>query len=89
VLRSFGKLGFEWKVDFATLFERHAQVQRVKMIETGSKITIQSEHEIHDYAFRTSKPIESSSYGSLDRDSNIFTIERLLPKLTMILYIKN
>ncbi len=89
VLKSFGNLGFEWKVDFATLFERYAQVQRVKLIKTGSKITIRSEEEIHDYSFRTSNPLESSTSGSLDKNSNIFTIERILPKSTTVLYEKN
>ena len=89
VLKSFGSLAFAWKVDFDTLFERYAQVQRVKLIKTGSKITIQSEEEIHDYSFRASNQLESSASGSLDRISNIFTIERILPKKTIILYEKN
>lgn len=88
VLKSFGNLGFEWKVDFATLFERYSQVQRVKLIKTGSKITIQSEEEIHDYSFRTSNHLESSKSGSLDKNSNIFTIESILPKSTIVLYEK-
>ena len=88
VLESFSKLGFEWKVDFATLFERYAKVRRVRLIKTGSKITIQSEDEIPDYSFRTSEPLESSSSGSLDRNSNIFTIEHLSPKSSIVLYEK-
>ena len=89
VLKSFGKLGFEWKVDFATLFERYSQVQRVKLIKTGSKITIRSEEEIQEYSFRTSHPLEYSTSGTLDSNSNIFTIERILPESTVVLYEKN
>ncbi len=88
VLKSFDELPFGWKIDFSTLIDRFKRIQRVKIVQTGSKITIQSDEEVKDCSFLTSVALEEDSSGSMDKDSKIFTIPNISPKSSVVLHEK-
>jgi Uncharacterized protein conserved in bacteria (DUF2334) len=88
ILESFAKLPFGWKVSFSDLYDRIRKIHKVKIIKTGSKITIESKESIEQLSFRIGKRIEVKPKVSYDNQANIATIESLLQGSRTVLYEK-
>ncbi len=86
---AFDKLTFSWKITFFELYKRTDQIRNILIVKTGSKITIESATQIQNFSFRTSNPLEPNSCVSVDEETNICTIQDLLPQEKIILYEKN
>lgn len=89
IMKTFDKLTFCWKVTFSELYERANQIQSMHIVKTGSKISIQSETHIPSFSFRTRHPIEPNSSVLFDEETDIMTIEDLLPQRKIIVYEKS
>jgi hypothetical protein len=88
LLTIFNNLKFGWKVTFSELYERTNLIRNIRTAKTGSKITIESETRIRDFSFRTSHHLEPTTSFLFDQDTNIVTIEDLLPNQKIALYEK-
>ncbi len=88
VIRSFRDVKFGWKTDFINLYARFLKVDKVKIIQTGSKISIKSEQEISDYSFLCSSPIEKNALSYYDNETKICTIKRIVPESKITIYLE-
>lgn len=88
ILKAFNRLKFSWKVKFSELYERANQIQNIRIVKTGSKITIESDEHISNFSFRTSHRIEPNTSLLFDEETDIFTIEDLLPQSKIVLHEK-
>jgi len=88
ILTTFDKLKPCWKVTFSELYGRANKIHNIRMTKTGSKITLESDIGIVDLSFRTNRPLEQNNYFKVEEETNIITIEELLPKNRIVLYEK-
>ena len=65
ILESLNKLMFGWKVTFSELYERANQIRNVRIVKTGSKISIESDIHIVDFSFRTGHYLEPNESFSI------------------------
>lgn len=85
----FHSLEFTWFTTFSELYERSMQIQHVRIAETGSKITIESNANIKNLSIRTTQFLEPNDAVIFDKETKISTIEELIPNRKIILYAKN
>jgi hypothetical protein len=88
ILISFDKLKICWKATFSELHDRVNQIQNVRMVKTGSKISIESQQSITDFSFRTNRHLEDKGSVQSDRETGIVTIENLFPGEKIVIYEK-
>ena len=86
MLESFANLSFGWKTTFSNLCDRVRKIKQIKVVKQGSKITIQSNEPIKGFSFRTGGKIKPKTNVLVDTETNIITIEDLLPDSKIILY---
>jgi hypothetical protein len=86
MIESFTNLSFGWKTTFSDLCDRIKKIEQIKIVKTGSKITIQSNEPIKWFSFRTGHRIKPETDVLVDRETNITTIEDLMPDSKLILY---
>jgi hypothetical protein len=88
ILNTFDSLEFSWKTSFSDLYERAKQIQQVHIVETGSKISIESKTRIRGFSFLTRLPVENNDSLIIDEESRTITIKDLLPGMKIDLYKK-
>jgi len=89
MFNAFDKLTFSWKVTFLELYERTNQIQDIRIVKTGSKITLESGTHIRGFSFRTTASLEPSASVIFDEEDKITTIDDLSPDKKLILYEKS
>ena len=89
ILQKFDGLEFAWKTTFSELYERAEQIQKIQIVETGSKITIESKVRIKGFSLRTKHHLEPSDSILFDKETKIVTFEDLVPSRKIVLYEKN
>jgi len=89
ILETFDRLKFGWKVTFSELYERANQIRNVRIVKTGSKITLESGTHIRGFSFRTTASLEPSASLVFDEEDKIVTIDDLIPDKKLILYEKS
>jgi predicted deacetylase len=89
ILETFDRLKFGWKVTFSELYERANQIRSVRIVKTGSKISIESDMHILNFSFRARHHLEPNKSVLFDEETNIVTIEDLVPRRKIVLYEKS
>ena len=89
LVEKFCNLESVWFTTFSELHERSILIKNIQIAETGSKIVIESKVKMKNFSLRTTHPIEPNSSAKYDKDTNILTLEELVPNHKIILYEKN
>ncbi|MGH9975697.1 MAG: hypothetical protein ACRD8Z_07665, partial [Nitrososphaeraceae archaeon] len=88
VLDYFDKLKYVWKAAFSELYDRAQEIQNIKIVKTGSKITIESDLAVQDFSFRVRTPLYATDEITVEEGENIVTIKQILPEEKIVLYEK-
>jgi hypothetical protein len=89
LVKLLGALEFGWSTTFSELYERSKQIQNIQIVQTGSKISIESKVPIRNFSMRTTCSLEPTTSMLFDKDTMILTLEELIPNRKVILYEKN
>ncbi len=86
VLESFANLTYGWRTNFSDLYDRARKIQKIQLLKTGSKITIESKQHIEDFSFRVYGQFDHDPDVTIDEETNIATIKQLIPQSKVIFY---
>jgi hypothetical protein len=89
ILTSFDKTGISWKTTFSELQNRLEKILGIKMVKTGSKITIKSDTIIKDFSFQTNKALETNAVVKRNEPMNITTLDEISPNTDSVFYEKD
>lgn len=91
ILNLLDKISFSWKTNFSEVYQRINSIRKIKIAETGEKITIQSTQQtLSDVSFRVNKKLDlkfDTSYCDPD-DEKIVTIKKIKPGTSVIFYLR-
>jgi hypothetical protein len=82
-------LEFGWPTTFSKLYERSKQIQNIQIVQTGSKISLESKVHVKNFSMRTTSFLESNSSMLFDKNTMILTLDELSPNRKITLYEKN
>jgi hypothetical protein len=88
-VKIFQSLEFGWLTTFSELYERSKQIQNIQIVQTGSKITVESKVYVKNFSMRTRYLVKPDSSILFDKDTRILTLEELTPNRKVTLYEKN
>jgi peptidoglycan/xylan/chitin deacetylase (PgdA/CDA1 family) len=89
ILRSFDKIETGWKTTFIELQTRLEKIRGIRMVKTGSKITIKANSNINDFSFQTAKPLEANPKDRSSEEMNIVTLDEISPNTDLVFYEKD
>jgi Uncharacterized protein conserved in bacteria (DUF2334) len=89
LVKIFQSLEFGWLTTFSELYERSKQIQNIQIVQTGSKITVESKVHVRNFSMRTRYLLEPDNSILFDKDTRILTLEELTPNRKVTLYEKN